>query len=142
MRSLFGLKALTKIFKAMDSNGSKTLDIDDFRWGLMDYGVQISKDEGAELLSSFSKDSSGINFETFLDQFRVSIHLCFFHLILTLSYRRRQVKQEKLPSKVLINPWLPMGLSAWTTLPKPLIPTPTLTLLLEPEATKMFSWSS
>ena len=70
MRSLYGLKALTKIFKAMDTNGSKTLDVDDFRWGLMDYGVQISKDEGAELLAS--QGGSGVNFETFLDQFRVS----------------------------------------------------------------------
>ena len=77
MRSLFGLKALTKIFKAMDANGSKSLDVDDFRWGLMDYGVQISKEEGAELLAA--QGGSGVNFETFLDQFRVSISH-FFNL--------------------------------------------------------------
>ena len=67
MRSLFGLKALTKIFKAMDTKGNKSLDVDDFRWGLMDFGIQISKDEGAELLNSFSKDQSGIDFELFLN---------------------------------------------------------------------------
>lgn len=67
MRSLYGLKALGKIFKAMDTKGDKSLDIDDFRWGLMDFGVQISKEEGSELLSSFSKDSTGIDFEAFLD---------------------------------------------------------------------------
>ena len=73
LRSLYGLKALTKIFKAMDMVGNMVLDVDDFRWGLMDFGIQISKDEGAELLNNFSKDASGINFEVFLNEFRVSI---------------------------------------------------------------------
>ena len=50
MRSIYGLKSLTKIFKAIDQKGDKNLDVDDFRWGLMDFGIQISKDEGAELL--------------------------------------------------------------------------------------------
>ena len=72
MRSLYGLKALTRIFKAMDTKGDKMLDVDDFRWGLMDFGIQISKDEGLELLNNFSKDASAINFEVFLNEFRVS----------------------------------------------------------------------
>ena len=49
MRSLYGIKAITRIFKAMDQKGNKNLDVDDFRWGLMDFGVQISKDEANEL---------------------------------------------------------------------------------------------
>lgn len=72
MRSLYGLKALTKIFKAMDTKGDMNLDVDDFRWGLMDFGIQISKDESAELLNNFSKDQSNINFDVFLNEFRVS----------------------------------------------------------------------
>lgn len=85
MRSLYGLKALTKIFKAMDTKGNKSLDVDDFRWGLMDFGIQISKDEGAELLNSFSKDKSGVDFELFLDQFRVSQHSNSFQTFRFLS---------------------------------------------------------
>ena len=73
MRSLFGLKALTRIFKAMDQKGDGNLDVDDFRWGLMDFGVQVSKDEACELLNSYSKDGGcNVHYETFLDQFRVS----------------------------------------------------------------------
>ena len=73
MRSLYGMKALTKVFKAMDQKGDKNLDVDDFRWGLMDFGVQVSKDEAQELLSNYSKDGgSSVCFEMFLDQFRVS----------------------------------------------------------------------
>lgn len=71
MRSLFGLKALTRIFKAMDQKGDGNLDCDDFRWGLMDFGVQVTKDEAAELLGSFSSDGgSSVNFQMFVDSFR------------------------------------------------------------------------
>jgi len=38
-RSGFGVRALDRIFKAMDADGSKTLDVDDFRWGLLDFGI-------------------------------------------------------------------------------------------------------
>lgn len=72
MRSLYGLKGLGKIFKAMDTKGDGNLDVDDFRWGLMDFGVQITKDEASELCSSFTKDSSSVCFPLFLDAFRVS----------------------------------------------------------------------
>ena len=70
-RSLYGLKALTRIFKAMDTNSNCKLDVDDFRWGLMDFGIQISKDEAAECLQAFHADSC-VNYAGFLDSFRVS----------------------------------------------------------------------
>ena len=74
MRSIYGLKALTKIFKAIDSKGDKNLDVDDFRWGLMDFGIQVSKDEAAELQQAFSKDGGqSICFELFLNNFKVSV---------------------------------------------------------------------
>ncbi len=37
--ALGGLRGLSKIFKAMDQNNNGKLDLDDFRWGLMDYGL-------------------------------------------------------------------------------------------------------
>ena len=38
-RSCYGVKGLSAIFQAMDSKGDHRLDVDDFRWGLMDYGI-------------------------------------------------------------------------------------------------------
>lgn len=38
-RSPFGVRGLARIFKAMDVKGDKSLDVDDFRWGLMDFGI-------------------------------------------------------------------------------------------------------
>jgi Ca2+-binding EF-hand superfamily protein len=51
----------------MDENGNKNLDVDDFRWGLMDYGISISKDEACEIMAHFDKDKNGsVNFDEFL----------------------------------------------------------------------------
>jgi hypothetical protein len=44
-RSANGIRGISRIFAAMDNNGNKLLDVDDFRWGLKDYGVSINKEE-------------------------------------------------------------------------------------------------
>ena len=44
-RSSNGIRGIARIFAAMDNNGNKLLDVDDFRWGLKDYGISISKEE-------------------------------------------------------------------------------------------------
>lgn len=55
-RSSFGLRGLARIFKAMDDNGNGQLDVDDFRWGLIDFGISVSKEEAQLLLTAFDKD--------------------------------------------------------------------------------------
>ena len=49
-RSANGIRGISRIFAAMDNNGNKLLDVDDFRWGLKDYGIQISKEEASQIL--------------------------------------------------------------------------------------------
>ncbi len=34
-----GIRGIGRIFRAMDDNGNHLLDPDDFRWGLIDYGI-------------------------------------------------------------------------------------------------------
>ena len=58
-RSAFGIRGLARIFKAMDENGNKQLECDDFRWGLMDYGVSVTKEEASEILNHFDKNGDG-----------------------------------------------------------------------------------
>ena len=83
-RSGFGMRALGKIFKAMDENGNCNLDIDDLRWGIMDYGVNVSKEEAAEILAHFDKASSGcVNFKEFLSAMKVS---CFLNLTVNQNF--------------------------------------------------------
>ena len=81
-RSAFGLRGLQRIFKAMDVKGDKNLDVDDFRWGLMDFGIQVSKDEAAEVLKYFDKDGNGmVNFEEFVKTLKVSYFLIIHRIL-------------------------------------------------------------
>ena len=41
-RSSGGIKGIARIFRAMDHNGNRQLDVEDFRWGFIDYGFNLS----------------------------------------------------------------------------------------------------
>ena len=85
VRSAFGIRGIARIFKAMDENGNRMLEGDDFRWGLMDYGVSVSKEESAEILNHFDKNGDGrVNFDEFLVTLRVSNYLTNILMIFML----------------------------------------------------------
>lgn len=66
-----GIRGLAKIFKAIDNNGNGLLDSDDFRWGLMDYGISISKSEAQQVLKHFDRDGNGqVDFKEFMRSIR------------------------------------------------------------------------
>lgn len=72
-RSAFGMRSLVRVFKAMDVRGDHKLDVDDFRWGLMDYGIQVSKEEAQEMLKNFDKDGcNAVHWQDFICAVRVS----------------------------------------------------------------------
>lgn len=72
-RSSGGLKALARIFRAMDDNGNGQLDVDDFRWGFIDYGFNLSKEEAARLLAHFDRDGNGtVSYDEFIRVLKVS----------------------------------------------------------------------
>jgi hypothetical protein len=96
-RSCFGCRELTSIFQAMDKAGSHRLDVDDFRWGLMDYGVQISKEDAHELQAHFDNEGQ-VNWRAFLDSLVVSI---YFFLSNHLTYYRELKTGMKLEKQVL-----------------------------------------
>lgn len=80
-RSSFGIRGLGRIFQIMDDNGNRQLDIEDFRWGLIDFGINITKDEAQQILKYMDRDGNGtIDFDEFmrfmrgdLNEFRKSI---------------------------------------------------------------------
>ena len=66
-RSSSGIKGIARIFKAMDDTGDKQLDVDDFRWGFIDYGFNLTQEEAQQLLDHFDRDKNGtVNFDEFL----------------------------------------------------------------------------
>ena len=72
-RSSGGIKGIARIFKAMDDTGDRKLDVDDFRWGLLDFGIQVSVEEAQEILNHFDTDKNGsVDFNEFLRTLKVS----------------------------------------------------------------------
>ncbi|XP_069483227.1 calcyphosin-like protein isoform X2 [Ambystoma mexicanum] len=66
-RGSAGIKGLGRVFRIMDDDNSRTLDLKEFMKGLNDYGVLMDKDEALQLFAQFDKDKSGlIDFDEFL----------------------------------------------------------------------------
>lgn len=69
---IYGVRRLARIFKAMDKNGDHKLDPDDFRWGLMEYGIVISKEQTLLLVEACDRNNDGaVDFSEFLHFLRV-----------------------------------------------------------------------
>jgi len=66
-RGASGIKGLGRTFKIMDDDGSRSLDIKEFKKGLHDYGVIMEKEVQEDLFQSLDKDGSGsLDFDEFL----------------------------------------------------------------------------
>ena len=78
-RGSYGIRGLARIFIAMDQDGSKTLEFEDFKWGLRNYGLNFNVQETNELFKFFDKNSNGsIDFDEFITTIRVSFSLRAF----------------------------------------------------------------
>lgn len=61
------------MFRIIDDNGSRKLDLAEFLKGMSDFGVQVDKEEAIAMFKSMDKDESGqIDFDEFLIAIRVS----------------------------------------------------------------------
>ena len=57
----------------MDDNGSRTLDREELKKGLYDYGLRFTKAELTQILTDIDRDNNGqISFKEFLLALRVS----------------------------------------------------------------------
>jgi calcyphosin len=76
-RSSGGIKGIARIFKAMDDNGNHQLDVEDFRWGFIDYGFNLTQEEAQHLVNYFDRDGNGsVSYDEFLRCLKVStLHL-------------------------------------------------------------------
>ena len=72
-RSSGGIKGIARIFKAMDDNGNRQLDVEDFRWGFIDYGFNLTQEEAQHLVTHFDRDGNGtVSYDEFLRALKVS----------------------------------------------------------------------
>lgn len=74
----------------MDDNGNHLLDADDFRWGLIDYGITITKEEAQLVVDHFDRDKNGqVDYNEFLRGLRVR----YLIMLITLG-RFEQCKKK------------------------------------------------
>ena len=74
-RGILGIRSLSRIFKILDNNGNKQIDIEELYWGLKDFGINISEEEAQNVLSGFDRDRNGtLNFDEFLRGIRGDIN--------------------------------------------------------------------
>lgn len=74
-RGSLGIRSLAVIFKALDTNGNKQIDIEELYWGLKDFGIDISLEDAQRVLSGFDRDKNGtLNFDEFLRGIRGEIN--------------------------------------------------------------------
>ncbi|KAG1700920.1 Calcyphosin-like protein [Nymphon striatum] len=66
-RGSAGIKGIGRVFRIMDDDGGKTLQIEEFYKGLLDYGVTLNETEVKEIFALLDRDGSGnIDYEEFI----------------------------------------------------------------------------
>lgn len=72
---LNGIRTLGRIMRTMDDSGDRRLDREELKWGLKDYGVDLSERELNTVISAFDRNGDGIiNFDEFLRGIRGSLN--------------------------------------------------------------------
>ncbi|VDK20568.1 unnamed protein product [Anisakis simplex] len=72
VRGNAGIKSLGRSFRIMDDNENKTLDLEEFRKGLRDFGVTMDEEEVEKTFKQLDTNNSGsIDFNEFLLALRV-----------------------------------------------------------------------
>lgn len=66
-RGARGINGIKRVFKIMDDNDSKTLDMKEFIKAMQDYRVQVEQQDIAKVFKMFDRDGNGeINYDEFL----------------------------------------------------------------------------
>lgn len=101
-----GIKSIGRIFRAMDDNGNGQLDVDDFRWGFIDYGFNLTKEEAQRLLEHFDRDGNGVvSYDEFLRALKVSSYTSrpppdCSHTLFEFEYRENSTTSARSGSRL------------------------------------------
>ena len=93
-RGSYGIRGLARVFKNMDDKGDRKVDVEDFRWGLVDYGISITKDQASQVLTRFDRDKDGtVCFDEFLRFLKGDINE-FREKLIRLAYGKLDINGD------------------------------------------------
>ncbi|XP_023166650.1 calcyphosin-like protein isoform X2 [Drosophila hydei] len=81
-RGATGILGLARAFRVMDDDGSKTLNLEEFKKGINGLGLDFNESDTEDLFKSFDTDESGtINMTEFLMKLRPPMGTCRLNII-------------------------------------------------------------
>lgn len=82
-RGASGIKGLARMFKIIDDDFNKRIDLPEFKKGIQDYGLTLKQEQMLELFARFDKDKNGfVDFDEFLESLRPPMPECRKKLIM------------------------------------------------------------
>jgi calcyphosin len=67
-----GIKGIARLWKIIDDDNSKTLNLQEFQKGIMQYDLNFTKEEINQLFKEFDTNGNGLlDYNEFLDDLRV-----------------------------------------------------------------------
>jgi hypothetical protein len=73
-RGTLAIRGLGRMFRILDNNGNRQLDLNELIWGLKDFGIGLDEEQAKVVLEYFDRDRSGtVNFDEFLRALRVTL---------------------------------------------------------------------
>ena len=70
-RGTLAIRGLGRMFRILDNNRNRQLDLNELMWGLKDFGVALDEEQAKTILAFFDRDRSGtVNFDEFLRALR------------------------------------------------------------------------
>lgn len=72
-RGTLAIRGLGRMFRILDNNGNRQLELNELLWGLKDFGISLDDEQAKTILEFFDRDKSGgVSFDEFLRALRVS----------------------------------------------------------------------
>jgi Ca2+-binding EF-hand superfamily protein len=70
-RGSMAIRGIGRVFRILDDNKNRQIDMQELMWGLKDYGIHLNEGQATSLLSLLDTDKSGsVNFDEFVRALR------------------------------------------------------------------------
>ena len=70
-RGSMAIRGIGRVFRILDDNRNRQVDLNEMLWGLKDFGIYLNEDQAKTILAKFDRDGSGsVSFDEFIRSLR------------------------------------------------------------------------